>query len=110
MVEDSVLDMIRSNGEGVLQSDIWKNIGIDSRKCSRVLSNLEGRGLIVRRPETVNGTRTYRVSYVDEDSKYSWLMVDDKIAPCAGCSVECNPETCISIEVWINALTRSYSE
>ena len=60
-IEDSALLIIKSEDGGVLQSDLWKMLGIDSRKCSRMLCKLVNDGQIVRKWETVKGTRTYRL-------------------------------------------------
>lgn len=46
--EDEALNLIQSNPEGVLQSELWKELGVDSRKCSRIVKKLEENGLIER--------------------------------------------------------------
>ncbi|MCD5409750.1 MAG: hypothetical protein LRZ87_03195 [Methanocellales archaeon] len=98
-LEEEVLELICS-GRATYQNDIWKRLGIDSRKCSRVLINLEKNGLIRRESEVVNGVRTYRVIY----NKFWPLMAGDMIAPCCGCTDECQPEYCALLDEWIQAL------
>jgi len=95
-LEEKVLDYIRSRQKGALQSDIWKKFDIDHRKCSRIIANLEKKGLVYRRSEVANGRRTYRVL-----SRYGLLMANDVIAPCCGCTGECVPEYCVPLSRWL---------
>ncbi|OFV68595.1 MAG: B-block binding subunit of TFIIIC [Candidatus Syntrophoarchaeum caldarius] len=132
MLENVILDLIASEeGTGIRQSDIWKQIGIDSRTCSRIITRLEDKGLIIREWETVGNTRTYRVWFVSkkEDDKveverlipsekavpeerpilsgakdYTFLLANDTLAPCMNCNDKCTPETCIKLTEWINLL------
>lgn len=68
-IEDKALEIIKSNEKGVLQSDLWKDLKIDSRKCSRIVSKLEAEGKIKRTWETVSGTRTYRLTYLPQKKR-----------------------------------------
>ena len=43
---DEALKLIQSKPEGILQSELWKELGVDSRKCSRIVKKLEDSGLI----------------------------------------------------------------
>jgi len=61
MSVEQALDYIKSHSEGVLQSDLWKALKIDSRKCSRIVAKLLQDNLITREQESVNGIRTYRL-------------------------------------------------
>lgn len=48
--------------EGVLQRDLWKMLGLDSRDCSRLVVRLERRGMI-RREKMLDGDRwTYKLT------------------------------------------------
>ncbi|MDY6965733.1 MAG: Lrp/AsnC family transcriptional regulator [Halobacteriota archaeon] len=105
-----VLEMIKSSKEGVLQSDIWKSSGIDSRKCSKIVQNLESEGLIKRTWETSNGARTFRILYIGDQPKYNVLMAGEKLAPCIGCLKECAPEFCIEMSEWVQKLVETESE
>jgi len=40
MSEEVMIELIKSNREGILQSDVRKSLGIDSKKCSRLVSKL----------------------------------------------------------------------
>lgn len=45
---DEALKLIQSKPEGILQSELWKELGVDSRKCSRIVKKLEESELIDR--------------------------------------------------------------
>ncbi len=112
-LEEKALALIKSRPNGVLQSDLWKDLDIDSRKCSRIISKLEEDGKIKRTWETVKGTRTYRISYLPQKKEapkkeidFSLIIVDRNIAPCIGCTYECEPDYCPDLGNWIELLTR----
>ena len=132
MLENTILELIASEeAVGIRQSDIWKKIGINSRTCSRVITRLENKGLVIREWETIGNTRTYRIWYVAKNGDgeveveklelpekveikedtvpkltgdYTFLMAKDTIAPCVNCHDKCTPETCIQLTEWINLL------
>ena len=54
---DEALKLIQSKPEGILQSELWKELGVDSRKCSRIVKKLEDGGLIVRTDSRKMGSR-----------------------------------------------------
>lgn len=112
-LEEKALALIKSRPNGVLQSDLWKDLDIDSRKCSRIIAKLEEDGKIKRTWETVKGTRTYRISYLPQKKEaprkevdFSLIIVDGGIAPCIGCTYECEPDYCPDLGNWIELLTR----
>jgi len=54
--------MIRAaGGEGILQMDIWKTLGVSSREASRITLKFLERGSIERRKELHEGSWTYRL-------------------------------------------------
>lgn len=57
--EEEALKLIQSNPEGVLQSELWKLLNIDSRKCSRVVKKLVDSERIDRIEFKSNGVKTY---------------------------------------------------
>jgi len=61
MSAEEALEYIKSRPEGALQSDLWKALKIDSRKCSRIVAKLLKDNLITREVESVDGIRTYRL-------------------------------------------------
>ncbi len=112
-LEEKALALIKSRPNGVLQSDLWKDLDIDSRKCSRIIAKLEEDGKIKRTWETVKGTRTYRISYLPQKKEapkkevdFSLIIVDGTIGPCIGCTYECEPDYCPDLGNWIELLTR----
>lgn len=111
MIEEA-LEYIRSNPDGVLQSDLWKALGIDSRKCSRIVAKLLKDGLITREEELADGVRTYRLRAVERPEctdRFTPLMASDIFDPCAGCTDECVPERCPKLSEWLFALAVSKS-
>jgi len=112
MCEDA-LEYIKSHEDGVLQSDLWKALGIDSRKCSRLVAKLLKENLISREIESADGIRTYRLRYsrqvTDKAGKFRSLMAIELFEPCAGCIEECMPEHCAKLSEWIFAIVMGES-
>jgi Lrp/AsnC family leucine-responsive transcriptional regulator len=106
MSAEEALDYIRSHPEGALQSDLWKALKIDSRKCSRIVAKLLKENLITRKEESVNGIRTYRLCYAEKSHsrRFETLLAVDVFEPCAGCIEECAPEHCAKLSEWIFAI------
>ncbi len=113
-LEDRALALVKSRPNGILQSELWKDLGIDSRKCSRVIARLEAEGKIRRTWETVKGTRTYRIAYLPQKKEapkkevdFGLIMAKDEVAPCIGCTYECEPDYCPDLGNWIELLARA---
>ncbi len=106
MSAEEALEYIKSRPEGVLQSDLWKALSIDSRKCSRIVAKLLKDNLINRELETVEGIRTYRLSCVEKcrSRRFGSLLAMNSFEPCAGCIEECAPEHCAKLSEWIFAI------
>ncbi|HSD59047.1 MAG TPA: Lrp/AsnC family transcriptional regulator [Methanotrichaceae archaeon] len=106
MSAEEALEYIKSHQEGVLQSDLWKALKIDSRKCSRIVAKLIKENLITREGESVEGIRTYRLYYADKSNsrRFKSLMAVEIFEPCAGCIEECVPEHCAKLSEWIFAI------
>jgi len=111
MYDEEALEYIKSCEDGVLQSDLWKVLEIDSRKCSRIVSKLLKLDLIKREPESINGIRTYRLLYAGatSPSRFKYLLADEIFEPCAGCIKECVPEHCPELSEWIFTVVLSES-
>ncbi len=56
---DIALELIRSRRDGLLQSELRKLLGIESSKCSKIVSRLMQSGLIKRESISTRGYRTY---------------------------------------------------
>ncbi|OPX79499.1 MAG: hypothetical protein A4E45_00604 [Methanosaeta sp. PtaB.Bin039] len=106
MTEDA-LEYIKSHPEGVLQSDLWKALGIDSRKCSRIVARLLKDRQITREIVSADGIRTYRLTGIRQESdpgRFSPLLAEGCFEPCAGCIDECVPEHCAKLSEWVFAI------
>jgi Lrp/AsnC family leucine-responsive transcriptional regulator len=103
MSAEEALDYIKSHPEGALQSDLWKILKIDSRKCSRIVAKLLKENLITREVEAADGVRTYRLFYAESanDRRFCSLLAEESFEPCAGCIEECIPEHCAKLSEWI---------
>lgn len=65
-------ELIRSE-HGLLQSELWKRLGADSRKGSRLARSLAEKGLIEREETVSNGRNTYRLKPANgEGSTTTW--------------------------------------
>ena len=56
---DRALELIGAKEEGLLQSELKKLLGIESSRCSRIVSKLERSGLIRRNSISARGYRTF---------------------------------------------------
>jgi len=56
---DDALKLIQSKPEGVLQSELWKILDVDSRKCSRIVKKLLDSGTIERAEFRKDGIKTF---------------------------------------------------
>ena len=101
-LDELTLDTIRKHKDGVFQSELWKEMDIDSRKCSRIVTKLVKGELVLRESAVSNGARTYLLR-VAEDAKpsYDELLAGEMFSPCAGCRDACQPEYCSKLGDWV---------
>ena len=106
--EEIALNIIRKHRDGIFQNKLWKEMGIDSRKCSRIVAKLLEEGRITRESGVSNGSRTYLLK-VSDDSKPSCdlLLAVDEFSPCAGCRDACHPERCLKLTEWISIIIKN---
>ncbi|ABN06500.1 transcriptional regulator, TrmB [Methanocorpusculum labreanum Z] len=104
--DEKTFAYLKEHPKGVLQSDLWKAIEVDSRTCSRILKKLEDAGLIAREETKKDGTRTYLITVVHTSQAVdpSLLMAGEYIVPCVACDEECTVEHCKMLEDWIYEL------
>lgn len=104
--EAEALELIKSKPEGVLQSELWKELGVDSRKCSRIVKKLEESGLIERIGHKKDGTKTYLLKAKTTRSPVNPanLLAGDELIPCIGCELECIVEECHPLMDWMYQL------
>jgi Lrp/AsnC family transcriptional regulator, leucine-responsive regulatory protein len=106
-VSDSVdegLRLIQSKPEGILQSELWKELGVDSRKCSRIVKKLEENGLIDRVDFKKDGIKTYLLRAKQQPVNPADLLAGDELIPCIGCELECMVEECHPLMDWMYQL------
>lgn len=100
---EQALTFIKNHPDGIVQSELWKELGIDSRTCSRILKHLEDEGRIMRQAAKGN---TFLVSWVKTYKKIDpmLIMAGDAILPCVACTEECDVPSCKMLEDWIYEL------
>lgn len=113
-LEQKALHSVINTGyEGILQSELWRELGASSREGSRVAIKLEEKGLIRREKELQGGRWTYRLF-----PKRLPASIDSIVdCPCLLCrdNARCDPTTTISpkscskLTDWIMGLEQSGS-
>ncbi len=94
-LEQKALHSVINTGyDGILQSELWRELSASSREGSRVAIKLEEKGLIRREKELQSGRWTYRL-YPKRLPASIESVVD---CPCLLCqdSARCDPTTTIS--------------
>jgi len=103
-IEDQALKLIVDSPEGVLQSELWKLLKIDSRKCSRIVKKLLDSEKIERLEHKSNGIKTYRLRQKKKILDPDLLMAGGELLPCIGCEEECSYEECPYLMDWMYQL------
>ena len=108
-LEHRTLQIVMSKGsEGILQSDLWRELGANSRDGSRISLKLEAKNLIRREREMSNGRWTYRLFI-----KKQPLEIDSVLdVPCVTCveiskcetGGEVSPVFCEDLSRWLLTL------
>ncbi len=108
---EEILKILEERG-AVLQKDLWKELNIDSSKCSRILRKLEKEGLIKRVEVVVDGVKTFKIVPAGAEEEEEEEELDLKaimermeeitgLPPCYAClEVECEAKDCLKLEVW----------
>lgn len=60
-MQKNALELIGSKPDGIFQSELRKQLGIDSSRCSKIISGLERSRLIKREPADYARRRTYLI-------------------------------------------------
>lgn len=106
--------VVERGKEGVLQSEIWKELGLTSRDGSRLAIRLERRGLIGRIKVLEDGRWTYKLTPL----RFPTDMRSIENAPCIVCELEqkCSPDSeinpfiCPLISVWVVKEKREFDQ
>lgn len=102
-VEDA-LKLIQSNPDGVLQSELWKLLGVDSRKCSRIVKKLLDDELIERLEYRKEGIKTFVLKAKRNPVDPNLLLAGDELIPCIACDLECMVDQCPLLVDWMYQL------
>jgi predicted DNA-binding transcriptional regulator len=97
--------VVERGRDGVLQSEIWKELGLTSRDGSRLAIRLERRGLIGRVKVLEEGRWTYKLTPL----RFPTDMASIEKAPCIVCQFESkcavdgeiSPHICPWIGPWV---------
>jgi predicted DNA-binding transcriptional regulator len=103
--------VVERGRDGVLQSEIWKELGLTSRDGSRLAIRLERRGLIGRVKVLEDGRWTYKLTPL----RFPTDMTSIEKAPCIVCQYESkcsidgeiSPYICPWIGPWVMEEARS---
>lgn len=101
---ERALREIQSHPEGVLQSELWKLLEIDSRKCSRVVKGLLDDEKVERIEYRREGQRTYLLKAKKPAVDPSLLLAGGELLPCIGCEEECEVLICPLLLDWMYQL------
>jgi hypothetical protein len=101
---DEALKIIQSKPEGVLQSELWKILDVDSRKCSRIVKKLIDTGMVERTEFKKDGIKTYILKATKRPLDPGQIMAGEELIPCIGCEEECNVIDCHRLMDWMYQL------
>jgi DNA-binding Lrp family transcriptional regulator len=101
---DQALRIIQSSRDGVLQSELWKLLKVDSRKCSRIVKKLLDGGLIERVEFKGDGIKTYTLRAVRRSARPGLILAGGELVPCIGCDRECVVTSCNLLLDWMYQL------
>jgi len=99
VLKQKVLDMLP-----VMQSDMWKNLGISHRDGSALVSIMIEEHLVkkTRRDGTFLLERINGDGNIQKKKDFSVLLSKSgKFAPCIGCILECVPSKCTLLYIWL---------
>jgi hypothetical protein len=111
-LEQKALQFIMNTGfNGVLQSDLWHELGATSREGSRISLKLENKGLIRREKELREGRWTFRLfpnrlpPSIDSIADCPCLMCVDN--PRCDPSGPTSPQNCDRLTDWLLSISGS---
>lgn len=116
-VDRKALEIIHKSGAkgGILQSELWKILNVDSKEGSKMILRLIRRGLITRKEIVYNGRKTYMVSPARHDDEVAISVEIDSVMgiPCFTCeylfsecggSAKLNPASCSKMSGFLKDL------
>ncbi len=108
--DEDAFQIIASSPEGVLQSELWKILGVDSRKCSRIVKKLLETDRIERIEYRQDGIKTFRLIAMKGPVDQYSLHDGDELIPCIACDEDCTVESCNKLLDWMYQLAISDAE
>ena len=103
-LQERALKLIQSKPEGVLQSELWKLLKVDSRKCSRIVKKLLDSGAVERIEFKGDGIKTYTLRAVKKDITPKLVLAGAELVPCICCDRECVVTSCNLLLDWMYQL------
>ncbi len=103
-IEERTLGLIRRSKGGILQNQLRLELGVDGRRCARIVRTLLDAKFVGRELVTTRGVRVYLIRFTGGVGKYELLMSGAKFDPCVGCIDECDPVRCARLNKWIKEL------
>jgi hypothetical protein len=100
-LEQQAIAVISESENEVLQSELWKVLGVDSRKCSRIVKKLLDMNRVERVEHRQDGIKTYRLIACRGPVDPNLLLAGDDLIPCIACELECNVEECPLLLDWM---------
>jgi hypothetical protein len=114
-LEQKALQFIMNTGfEGILQSNLWHELGASSREGSRIALKLENKGLIRREKELRDGRWTYRLypkrlpASIDSIVDCPCLMCPDN--PRCDPSGSISPQDCERLTGWLLSISEGRAD
>lgn len=111
-LEHKALQFVMNTGpEGVLQSDLWRQLGASSREGSRISIKLENKSLIRREKELRDGRWTYRLfpkrmpASIESIVNCPCLMCPDD--PRCDPSGAISPQNCERLTEWLLTIAQA---
>ena len=100
--------VLEAGSEGLLQSDMWKGLGVTSREGSRLALKFEEKGAVERRKVLHNGRWTYRL--FSQIKLVTFESIKD--CPCIVCegldqcfeSGQISPLNCQKLALWMDPI------
>ena len=105
--EEDAFRLIATVPEGVLQSELWKMLGVDSRKCSRIVKKLLDTNRVERIEYRQDGIKTFRLIAKKGPADPRCLLAGGELIPCIACELECSVNDCNLLLDWMYQLAIS---
>ncbi|PKL60903.1 MAG: MarR family transcriptional regulator [Methanomicrobiales archaeon HGW-Methanomicrobiales-4] len=105
--EEDAFRLIATVPEGVLQSELWKMLGVDSRKCSRIVKKLLDTNRVERIEYRQDGIKTFRLIAKKGPVDPRCLLAGEELIPCIACELECSVNECNLLLDWMYQLAIS---